>query len=183
MYCWFKQSCWSGMLIFVILLCAEHPGIGMCRPGVRMWVIWELANTVVVSTGPGLWFKNHIQTDIIVQLHLTHQGPRTCLSHTLTVTHKHSHKDSLFIPLKREWPRLSSNKGAGFTSGIRGGGESTLVDLRTVYLHWKPRRCETPTLRRCTNIEAICRGGFNSLQSNDWLFPLPSLQELRQWIS
>lgn len=106
---------------------------------------------------------------------------RTCLSHTLTVTHKHSHKDSLFIPLKREWPRLSSNKGAGFTSGIR-GGESALVDLRTVYLHWKPRRCETPTLRRCTNIEAICRGGFNSLQSNDWLFPLPSLQELRQWI-
>lgn len=122
MYCWFKQSCWSGVLIFVSLLCAEHPGIGMCRPGVRMWVIWELANTVVVSTGLGLWFKNHIQTDIIVQLHLTHQGPRTCLSHTLTVTHKHSHKDSLFIPLKREWPRLSSNKGAGFTSGIRGGG-------------------------------------------------------------
>lgn len=42
---------WSSKLIFVSLLCAENPGTGMCRSGVRMWVIWELANTVEVSTG------------------------------------------------------------------------------------------------------------------------------------
>lgn len=84
--CWFMQNCWSVVLIFVSLLCAEDPGIGMCRSSVRMWVIWELANTAAVSTGPRLWFKNHIQTDIIIQLHLTHWG--------LWIYHTHTHSHS-----------------------------------------------------------------------------------------
>lgn len=86
MYCWFKQNCWSVMQIFVSLLCTELPGIGMCRPSVRMWVIWELANTAVVSTGLRLWFKNHIQTDIIVRFHLTYGGPRMRHTHSHTIT-------------------------------------------------------------------------------------------------
>lgn len=45
---------WSSELIFVSVLCAENPGTGMCRSGVRMWVIWELANTVEVSAGTRL---------------------------------------------------------------------------------------------------------------------------------
>lgn len=115
-YCWFMQNCGSVVVIFVSLLCAEVPGIGMCRCSVRMWVIWELANTVSVSKGLRLRFKNHIQTDIIIWLHLALWGPRMC--HILT----HTQTDPLFIPLNREWPRLSSNKGVGFTSGTRRGG-------------------------------------------------------------
>lgn len=136
-FCWFMQNFWSIVLVFVSFLCAEDSGIGMCRSSVRMWVIWELANTVAVSPGPRLWFKNHIQTDIIIQLHLTHWALWMCHTHTLAHKHKHSHTDKLFIPLNRECPRLGSNKGVGFTSGIGWcrGGASTLVDLCTVYLH------------------------------------------------
>jgi len=69
--------------MFVSLLSAGLPGVGMCRPSVRMWVIWELANTAVVSTGPGLGFKNRTQTDIIVRLHLTYRGLWMRLPQTL----------------------------------------------------------------------------------------------------
>ena len=81
-------SCRIVVLVFVSLPCAEDPGIGMCGSSVRMWVIWELANTAVVSTGPRLWFKNRIQTDIIIQLHLAHWGPGICNTQTQTLTHR-----------------------------------------------------------------------------------------------
>lgn len=116
-----------------------------------------------------------------------HKHTLSCsfISHTLgtvNVTHTHTYTQAeiLLISFKREWPRLDGNKGGGFTS--RMGWGSTLVDLCTVYLHWKPRRCESPALRRYTNMGAICRGGFNSLQSNDWLLSHRPLQELSQWI-
>lgn len=142
-----------------------------------MRVICKLVNTSVLSTAPRIRFKNHTQTDMIKQTlsysFISHTESRGYFTNT--------HSDPLFIPLSREWPRLGSNKGVGFTSGIR-GARSPLVDLCTVYLHWKPRRCETPTLRHYTNIGVICRGGFNSLQCNDWLVSLPSLREVVQWI-
>lgn len=106
-------------------------------------------------------------------------------SHTLrTVNVKHAHRRTqiLLISLqkkkKKEWPRLGGNKGGGFAS--RMGWGSTLVDLCTVCLHWKPRRCESPALRRYPNTGAICRGGFNSLQSDDWLLSPRPLRGLSQ---
>lgn len=101
------------------------------------------------------------------------------MSHTNTNTHTQIHFSSHSIESGLDQIRQQQRSGLHLWDK---GGQSTLVDLCTVYLHWKPRRCETPTLRHYTNIGAICRGGFNSLQSNDWLFSLPSLQELGQWI-
>lgn len=59
----------------------------------------------------------------------------SCSEDSECITHTHTHM--LLIPLNSEWPRLGSNKRVGFTSGTRaeGGGQSTLVDLCTVYLH------------------------------------------------
>lgn len=67
-------------------------------------------------------------------------GPHHCLDSSpalRTVKASHTHTHTLLNPLNSEWPRLGSNKRVGFTSGTRaeGGGQSTLVDLCTVYLH------------------------------------------------
>ena len=98
----------------------------------------------------------------------THPSNTHTHIHTHTHTHIHTH-----IPLNRKWAGLAGNKGLGFTSGIRGA--PTPVDLYTVYLPWNPRHCEAPTPRHYTHTGAICRGGFNSLQSNDQFYSPPSL--------
>lgn len=157
----------SKLLMFIGFPRTEDAGIG-----VRMWLIWELANTADSDSR-----RAHKQT-------------LSCgfSSHTLrTVNVKHACRRTqiLLISLqekkrKKEWPRLGGNKGGGFASRI--GWGSTLVDLCTVCLHWKPRRCESPALRRYPNTGAICRGAFNSLQSDDWLLSPRPLRGLSQWI-
>lgn len=88
-------------------------GLVMRRPSVKMWVIWELANTVVVSTGPWASDSRTTYKQTLSYSFIWHMEGSDA-------SHKHSHKDSLFSPLNTEWPRLGSNKEVGFTAGRRG---------------------------------------------------------------
>lgn len=101
------------VLVFVSLLSLRI--LGSVCVGPAVWGCGLSGNRQTQRRSPQtprLWFKNHIQTDIIIRLYLTHWRLWTCLSLT--------HTDPLFISLNRHWPRLGSNKGVGFTSGIRG---------------------------------------------------------------
>lgn len=164
----------SKLSLFIGFPCAEDAGIG-----VRMWAFWELANTAAASAER----QGSDSRRARKQTFSCGSGSHTL--RTLNVKHAHRRTQILLICLKKEkgkkeWPRLGGNKGRGFAS--RMGWGSTLVDLCTVCLHWKPRRCESPALRRYPNTGAICRGGFNSLQSNDWLLSPRPLPGLSQWI-
>lgn len=66
-------------------------GLVMRRPSVKMWVIWELANTVVVSTGPCASDSRTTYKQRLSYSFIWHMEVRDA-------SHKHSHKDSLFQP-------------------------------------------------------------------------------------
>lgn len=76
----------------------------ICKSTVRMWFIWELANTAVGPQQPDSAAPS------IFWINLTLRGQWM----------HHTHTDTLLIPLNSEWPRLGSNKRVGFTSGVGG---------------------------------------------------------------
>lgn len=161
--------------IFVSLLFAELPGIGMCRPTVR--------DVGYLGTGKHRGGLHRPGTLIQEPNANTHYRKASSdmwrdTSHTRIETQTLTQRFT-FHPTQWRVAQIKQQQRIGPCRRGRGGGMGggPLVDLCAVYLHWKPRRCEIPTQRRCANTEVICRGGFNSLQRNDWPFLLSSLQE------
>lgn len=138
------------------LLCTEDPGTECVS------LVWRCGRS-------GIWLDLRTKTQ---DSRTTYKQASSALSRTQVHFSSHSIASG-----------LGSHKGVGFTSGIRegGGGHSIRGPLHCLFAV-ETRCCETPTLRRYTNIGAICRGGFNPLQSNDWLFSLQSLQDHGQCI-